>query len=141
VTGQTAIDALRRVTVECVSIVVDLDRLGSALADRSYGYLLTTSGDTVKAVTVTASVVDGDVDIPVGSSGSARNLSENPAATLLFPPADAGGYSLIVDGTARATDHGFRLTPARAVLHRPADHAAGPTHAHDSACGHDCQPV
>lgn len=129
-----------------MSIVVDLERLGETLADYPFGYLLTTSRGAVKAVTVSARVVDGEVDIPVGSGGSARNLADNPTATLLFPPTEPRGYSLIVDGTASATDHGFRLSPATAVLHRPADHAdaadgSRPAHTHDSGCGHDCRPV
>ncbi len=129
-----------------MSIVVDLDHLAETLADYPYGYLLTSSGGAVKAVTVTATVQDGGVDIPVGSGGSARNLADNPKATLLFPPPQPRGYSLIVDGEATATDHGFRLTPAKAVLHRPADHAEAASgtqaaHTHDSSCGHDCRPV
>ena len=134
-----------------MSIVVDLERLGETLAGYPFGYLLTTSGEAVKAVTISAQVVDGQVDIPVGSGGSADNLAANPKATLLFPPTEPRGYSLIVDGTASATDRGFRLSPATAVLHRPADHAhtaqgtrerqTQPAHTHDSHCGHDCRPV
>jgi hypothetical protein len=128
-----------------MSIAVDLDQLAGTLAGYPFGYLLTSAEGSVKAVAVTARVVDGHVDIPVGSSGSARNLAENPRATILCPPTEPRGYSLIVDGTASATDHGFRLAPAKAVLHRPADHAdadAGDhTHTHDSGCGHDCRPL
>ena len=128
-----------------MSIVVDLDQLATTLHAYPYGYLLTSRKGAVKAVTVTASVVDGQVDIPVGSSGSARNLSDNPTATLLFPPTAPRGYSLIIDGTASATERGFSLAPAKAVLHRPADHgdapAGDPMHTHDSDCGHDCRPL
>jgi hypothetical protein len=129
-----------------MSIVVDLERLGDTMAGYPFGYLLTTSRGAVKAVTVSARVVDGQVDIPVGSGGSARNLADNPTATLLFPPVEPHGYSLIVDGMASATDRGFRLSPVTAVLHRPADHAGDAdgsqrAHTHDSACGHDCRPV
>lgn len=132
-----------------MSIVVDLDNLAEKLAEYPYGYLLTTNGGAVKAVTVTAVVQDGRVVIRTESRGSARNLAANPTATLLFPPTQHHGYSLIVDGTAAAAEsEGFRLEPATAVLHRPADHAdepgadgAGVAHPHDSACGHDCRPV
>lgn len=124
-----------------MSIVVDLDQLAATLADYPYGYLLTSSKGAVKAVTITAHVLDGQVDIPVGSSGSAGNLAKNPTATLLFPPTTQAGYSLIIDGTATATDRGFRLAPDKAVLHRPADHAGDPTHTHDSGCGQDCRPL
>lgn len=130
-------------TVWVMSIVVDLDQLASTLAGYPFGYLLTSSGGEVKAVTVTASVVDGHVEVPVASNGSARNLVGNPTATLLFPPTEPKGYSLIVDGTAASTGGGFRLEPVRAVLHRPADHAGpgGAPHTHDGGCGHDCRPV
>lgn len=126
-----------------MSIVVDLDQLASTLERYPYGYLLTTAEGAVKAVTVTASVVGRHVEVPVPSNGSARNLAGNPTATLLFPPPEPRGYSLIVDGTATANDEGFRLDPATAVLHRPADHAepGGAPHTHDSSCGHDCRPV
>ncbi len=125
-----------------MSIAVDLDQLASALEGYTYGYLLTSSTGGVKAVTVTASVDGDEVDIPVGSRGSARNLAGNPIATLLFPPSEPGGYSLIVDGTASVTDHGFRLAPAKAVLHRPVEQADGdPSPVPDTGCGHDCRPL
>ena len=131
-----------------MSIVVDLQRLAETLAEYPYGYLLTTSGGRVKAVTITATVLDDRVIIPTGSNGSARNLAENSTATLLFPPTQHHGYSLIVDGSAAATDEGFTMTPDRAVLHRPADHndevtdpQGGVAHTHDSTCGHDCRPI
>lgn len=131
-----------------MSIVVDLERLAETLADYPFGYLLTTSGDAVKAVTITATVRDDQVVIPTRSGGSARNLAENSTATLLFPPSRQHGYSLIIDGSAAATEEGFALTPDRAVLHRPADHGdvvtdadGGVAHTHDSTCGHDCRPI
>lgn len=81
---------------------------------------------------------DGQVVIPTVSGGSARNLAENSTATLLFPPAQHRGYSLIVDGSAVPADEGFTLTPTHAVLHRPADHQQAST---DAGCGHDCRQV
>lgn len=131
-----------------MSIVVDLQKLAEKLAEYPYGYLLTSADRAVKAVTVTATVLDGAVIIPTGSRGSARNLAANPTATLLCPPTTHHGYSLIVDGTAAPEGEGFRLDPTTAVLHRPADHNDQPVldgevvpHTHDSACGHDCRPV
>ena len=59
---------------------------------------------------------------------------------LLFPARADGDYSLIVDGTAVVipSESGprMRITPTRAVLHRPAA-AVDPT----SACGADCAPI
>ena len=71
---------------------------------------------------------------------TAANSTTNPAVTLLWPPVEPGGYSLIVDGTASAADDGdaVLLTPAKAVLHRSLPGAA----AEDPAVhGHDCVPV
>src|SRR4051794_9375638 len=45
-----------------------------------------------------------------------------PAVTLLWPPVEPGGYSLIVDGTGHAAGgadaDGVVVQPAKAVLHR-----------------------
>jgi hypothetical protein len=124
-----------------MSIVVDLDRLGEQLREHGPGYLLSAGPDgRVKAVTVEP-VLDGDVlRVPGDSRGTARNLEHNDAVTVLFPPPQPRGYSLIVDGRATATADGFDVTPEHAVLHRPADHASGPAPG-DSACGHDCAPL
>ena len=119
-----------------MSIAVDLDRLEQALADFGAGYLLTTSPDgRVKAVTVEPACVDG-ILLVGPSEGSASNLSTNPTATVLFPPREAQGYSLIVDGTAAATDAGIAVTPQSAVLHRPASHSDGPPP--PTGCQNDC---
>jgi hypothetical protein len=68
---------------------------------------------------------------------SAANATARPSVSLLFPPLAAGGYSLIVDGTALvvASENGARVlvTPTKAVLHRPAE---SPDPA--ASCGADC---
>jgi hypothetical protein len=125
-----------------MSIPVDLSDLERTLADFGAGYLLTSADGRVKAVTVEPYVAGGLVVVPGQSRGSADNLAVNPAATLLMPPRESRGYTLLVDGTAEPADDGFRLVPASAVLHRPAAHADPAEGAGgDSACGHDCTPV
>ena len=122
-----------------MSIPVEIDKLAEALADRGAGYLLTASADgRVKAVTVEPTLTDGVLRCPL-SRGSARNLEAQPVATLLFPPAEPRGHTLLVDGTAAAGDDGITFTPESAVLHRPADHADGPPA--PGGCGNDCAPV
>ncbi len=118
---------------------MEIAQLAEALAERGAGYLLTSGADgRVKAVTVEPTLRDGVLHCPA-SRGSARNLAAQPAATLLFPPLQARGHTLLIDGTATAGDDGIAFTPETAVLHRPADHADGPTDT--TACGHDCAPV
>lgn len=108
-----------------MSIPVKIDQLPDALSGRGAGYLLTADGHgRVKAVSVEPTLVDGVLHCPP-SRGSARNLEARPAATMLFPPPEPRGHTLLVDGTASAGDDGITFTPESAVLHRPADHADG----------------
>lgn len=119
-----------------MSIPVDVDALDSALADFGAGYLLTVSATgAVKAVTVEP-VLEGGM-LRVGpSKGSAANLAANPTTTLIFPPAEAKGYTLIIDGTATVTDEDICVSPKAAVLHRPASHSDGPPP--PDGCQNDC---
>lgn len=118
-----------------MSVKVDVDKLAETLADFAFGYLITV-GDDFRAHTVAVSpVVDGGA-LEVGTVGDTtrRNAGAHPAVTVVCPPRDPSGYSLIVDGTATLTDSGLRVTPSRAVLHRPAapqSAAAAKGHLHD----------
>jgi Pyridoxamine 5'-phosphate oxidase len=109
-----------------MSIPVAIGDLAKALADFGAGYLLTTSGDgRVKAVTVEPVLTDGELVVVAPGRGTSTNVDANPAATLLFPPLAARGFTLLIDGTARLEGDDVRITPATAVLHRPAAHADG----------------
>jgi len=115
-----------------MSIPVAIGDLAKALADFGAGYLLTTSGDgRVKVVTVEPVLTEGDLIVVGPGRGSSANVAANPAVTLLFPPLAPRGYTLLVDGTAEMSGDDARITPATAVLHRPAEHDGG----------HDCKPV
>ena len=57
---------------------------------------------------------------PVGNT-TGRNAAAHGAVTVLWPPREPTGYSLIVDGTAMVDGDQLRLTPNRAVLHRSPD--------------------
>jgi hypothetical protein len=67
----------------------------------------------------------GHLVVHPGNS-SAANAGTRPLVSLLWPPIEPGGYSLIVDGTvvavSRAGDEGNAVSvqPTKAVLHRPA---------------------
>lgn len=122
-----------------MSIPVEVERLAEALAGFGSGYLVTASPEgRAKVVTVDPELVGGVVRCAV-SRGSAANLAANPQATLVCWPPEERGYSLLVDGTAVATEEAIELTPLSAVLHRPASHADGPVAS--DGCGHDCAPV
>jgi hypothetical protein len=123
-----------------MSIPVEIGDLGKALADFGPGYLLTTSGDgKVKVVTVEPVLTDGELVVVAPGRGSRSNIEANPAVTLLFAPLAPRGYTLLIDGTAQIEGDDARISPATAVLHRPASHADGPPA--PDGCGHDCKPV
>jgi hypothetical protein len=121
-----------------VSIKVDQDSLADTVAGFGSAYLLSTKGVDVKAVAVDVTSFDGVLRVP-WSKGSAANLAVNPAVTLLFPPTEHHGYTLIVDGTGRAADDRIEVTPASAILHRPSAHSDGP--APPDGCADDCRPL
>jgi hypothetical protein len=103
-----------------VSIPVEIRELADTLVGFGAGYLLTADAEgQVKVVSVVPRLVGGRL-VCAPSRGSARNLADNPHATVLFPPYREGGMSLLVDGTAVAGDDGISVTPTSAVLHRPA---------------------
>lgn len=122
-----------------MSIPVDVAELAATLAGFGPGYLLTTSGGRIKAVTVEPTTVDGVLCVESPGRGSCGNADRNPVVTLVFPPIEPRGYTLIVDGDASVAGDDVTVTPTHAVLHRPAAHADGPVA--DDGCGHDCKPV
>ena len=102
-----------------MSVLVDLADLPARLAEFERGYLLTSRDGQVKAVSVRA-VVDGDVlRVPTPGPGSVANVGPSPSVTLLFPPLQNPGMSLLVDGTATADGDDVVVTPTAAVLHKP----------------------
>lgn len=119
-----------------VSIKVDPDGLAAAVADFGSAHLLSTDGTQVRTVCADVSLTDGVFHAP-RSKSTARNVGTNPTVTLLFPPTEHHGYSLIVDGTAQDTGEELLVTPTSAVLHRPAAHSDGP--APTDGCSDDCR--
>ena len=137
----------------CMSISVELERVQAEAAQRGPGaFLLTVTDDGRPHVVAVA--VGWDAGGPVMSAGrtSVRNAGARAGVTLLWPPDEPGGYSLIVDGEAaaeaNAAGDGGRVTVevSRAVLHRPATGAGsgtsdGADSVGDVACGSDCVPL
>ena len=113
-----------------MSIPVALDRLAATIAERGdLAYLVTVGEQGPRVVSVTV-VVDHDGAIAVGAGRhTAANVAVRPQVTLLWP---AGGtdpkHSLLVDGTASASDDGERLliVATGAILHRVRTGRGGP---------------
>jgi hypothetical protein len=122
-----------------MSVKVDLDQLADALADFTFAYLITV-GDDYRAHTVAVDPVlaDGVLDVgPIGNS-TRTNVAQHDGVTLVWPPTEPGGYSLIVDGQGRGSDGALKVVPSRAVLHR---RATANTPAAATDCLHDCVPM
>lgn len=111
-----------------MSIPVALAELAEALERFGSGHLLTTplsgaGAGRVKVVTVDPVLVDGALRIAGPGRGTLANVAENPAVTVLFPPLERHGHSLLVDGTATVEGEDVVVAPSAAVLHRPRHHA------------------
>ena len=122
-----------------MSIKVDLGQLADALADFTFAYLITV-GDDHRAHTVAVAPALADGVLDVGSIGNTtrKNVTARDGVTLVWPPRDPGGYTLIVDGRGRPVDDALEVEPTRAVLHRP---ATPDTPATNPGCLHDCVPL
>ena len=106
-------------------------------------YVITVGEDGAPhVVQADVQVTGADMAALVGAR-TATNARARAHVSLLFPPRHHDDRSLIVDGTvavdATEDDRSFRLrlTPTRAVLHRPVS-APDPT---SSPCGSDCVPI
>lgn len=103
-----------------MSVKVELDTLAETLADYTFAYLITVGEDHRAHVMAEVPVLrDGVFELASVGNSTQRNLSSHTTVTLLWPPTEPGGFSLIVDGNAELGDH-LRVTPTSAVLHRPA---------------------
>jgi hypothetical protein len=123
-----------------MSVKVDLDQLAGALDVYTFAYLVTVDDNFhAHTVAVEPDLLDGVIDVgPVGGS-TRRNLALHSDVTLVWPPAQRGGYTLIVDGKGQPTeaDSTLRIVPSRAVLHRK----AAPGTATKPGCKDDCVPL
>lgn len=122
-----------------MSVKVDLDRLADALSDFAFAYLISV-GDDYRAHTVAVdpTLADGVLDIGSVGNTTQRNVTAHGDVTVVWPPREPGGYSLIVDGTGKISDNRLRVSPTRAVLHRKATPESPAT---SPDCLHDCVPL
>jgi hypothetical protein len=124
-----------------MSISVALKDLRAAHEERGgKAYVITVSDDWRPHAVHAGVRWEGDALVADVGKRSAANAAARPAVSLLYPVRADDDYSLIVDGSAvvESRENGQRLliTPAKAVLHRPAP-APDPT----SECGADCVPL
>ena len=103
-----------------MSIKVPVDELVAALEPYPWGYLVTVGAEGTAHLLAVPTQWRGESLVAEAGAGTRANAVARPAVTMVFPPADAHGYSLIVDGDAMVTDDGVEVRPRAAVLHRPA---------------------
>ena len=123
---------------------VDFTRLAAALNDYRFAYLVTVDDDyRVHSVTVEPELRERVMDVGLVGGRTRRNVESRSTVTLLWPPSEPGGYSLIVDGRAEVAETSdssddtaaLRVVPTRALLHRNADPN---TPGSAKGCLHDC---
>ena len=110
-----------------MSIPVDLEEPAATMKDYPTAFLITVNEDLrVHAVQVHPKLTDGAVRIAEPGRRTSANLAVRPDVTVLFPPYEPGGYTLLVDGrplrrrrSGGGRDHpdGGRAAPSR----HPAD--------------------
>lgn len=101
----------------------DLERVSEPFGRTPY--LLYSSADGSARVNHVAvdTIANARVDLHGFGRGIAPRLDANPSTlfSLLWPAHEAGGFSLIADGTATiSNDATMTMQIANAVLHRPA---------------------
>lgn len=123
-----------------MSIPVSLPSLAEVMARYAFAYLLTGSErGAPRAVAVVPRLEGGILLIDAIGHRTRENLVARPEVGLVWPPGAPGDYSLIVDGLAVPDSAGMlRITPSRAVLHRPAQRPEPPE---PGACGSDCKEL
>jgi len=124
-----------------MSVPVDLDQLAKALGDFTFAYLITVGDDfRAHAVAVDPVLADGVFEVGAVGRSTRRNADAHADVTLVWPPAEPGGYNLIVDGRGSiASDEApLVVVPGRAVLHRRATADSPPSR---TGCTDDCRPL
>ncbi len=132
-----------------MSIPVELTALRDTIAAHTRPPYLLTVGDDGRAhsVAVDCTWRGDELEMPAGNR-TVANAGARPLVSLLWPPDDVGGYSLIVDAEVTHTEGSgsganlVRVRPTRGVLHRPAASAADATELEAATgCGSDCVPL
>lgn len=104
-----------------MSIEVAPEQLAKTLERYGFAYLITVSVEARSHVVAVSPTLSNGVLTVVDLGRRTRmNAEAHPSVTLVWPPTEPGGYSLIVDGDAALNGAGLELSASRAVLHRPA---------------------
>ena len=104
-----------------MSIAVDVGRLGDEIERfGATAFVLTTSDDGRPHISHVPVTHDHGVLCCSVGGRSAGNVRARAQIAVLWPPRATDGFSLIVDADAIVDGSELRMTPTKAVLHRPA---------------------
>jgi hypothetical protein len=104
-----------------MSVKVELSELGEAMGRHDYAFLVCLGEERPHVLGVRPRLVGDRLRVHRIGATATRVVGEHGGVTLVFPPREAGGRSLLVDGTvAEIGDGELVVTPVGAVLHRPA---------------------
>jgi hypothetical protein len=119
-----------------MSVKVELGELATKLADFDVAYLVTVSDEGRSHVlSVWAEPTEAGIVVEGVGRHTQENADTHPDVTLVFPPLQGGGFTLLVDGRASVDGTTVTIAPTKAILHRP---AAGPD---GRRVGSDCVDV
>ena len=122
-----------------MSIPVELETLAEVITRYRFAYLMTVTDKGTPHVVQVAAVMQGsELMIDYIGRRTHGNILARPTVGLVWPPLSETDYSLIVDGRAARVGDSVRITPTRAVLHRP---ASSPQPAETKSCGSDCMEL
>ncbi len=110
-----------------MSIKVELAEIADHVSGRGAGYLVTTGTDGRPHTTQVQFEIDGTTLRAPAGRKTIRNIEAQELVALLWPPASADDFNLIIDGTAvivDVNDDGLgyaSIEATHAILHRNAD--------------------
>ena len=109
-----------------MSVKVDLAELADHVTSRGAGFLVTTGPDGRPHTTQVMFTIDGQTLRAPAGRKTCRNIDAQPLVALLWPPANADDYNLIIGRTAAAVEvdedgKGYaQIEATHAILHRNA---------------------
>jgi hypothetical protein len=104
-------------------------------------YLLTVAHDGPHTSFVSVDLKDNVIRCAIGKS-AARNIASVPHVSLFWPPREAGGYALVVNGTATGRRGPSGVTRAEITLTKSVLHRPGPKPPDsDGPCSSDCRRI
>jgi hypothetical protein len=119
-----------------MSVKVEMAELAAKIGEFEYAYLVTVSADgKAHVLSVWPEVVGDGVVVDGVGRHTQENVTAHPVVTLVFPPAAADGFSLLVDGEATVDGTTVTVAPTKAILHRPAPGPDG------RRAGSDCRDI